>query len=283
MQTYLDCIPCLVRQALEAARMATSDEKIHEAVLRGVLDMAGRMPMDQSPPVMGRRIHGLIRELCGDPDPYRDVKARFNRAALALYPRCKAIVDGADDPFETAVRLAIAGNVIDFGALSGLDEKTVSDSISQALDAELFGDLGRFRDALDRAGRILYLGDNCGEIVFDRLLIEQLLPRDVTYAVRGRPVINDVTVADAEMTGMTALVPVMDNGTDIPGTVLEACSPEFRTRFHQADLVIAKGQGNYETLSDEDHPIVFLFKAKCPVIARHVGCETGRLVVQGPT
>ncbi len=283
MRTYLDCIPCFVRQALEAARMATPNEKIHEAVLRGVLDMAGGMPMDQSPPVMGRRIHRLIRELCGDADPYRAVKGRFNRVALALYPRCKSIVDGADDPFETAVRLAIAGNVIDFGAVSDLDEKAVSASISQALDAELFGDPGRFRDALDRADRILYLGDNCGEIVFDRLLIEQLLPREVTFVVRGRPVINDVTMADAEMTGMTELVPVIDNGSDIPGTVLAECTPQFRDRFREADLVIAKGQGNFETLSDERSPVVFLFKAKCPVIARHVGCATGRLVVQGPS
>ncbi len=283
MQTYLDCIPCFVRQALEAARMATSDEKIHEAVLRGVLNMAGRMPMDQSPPVMGRRIHRLIRELCDDADPYRAVKERFNRAALALYPQCRARVEEADDPLETAVRLAIAGNVIDFGALSDLDEKVISASITQALDAELFGDLGRFREALQRAGRILYLGDNCGEIVFDRLLIEQLLPREVTFVVRGRPVINDVTMTDAEMSGMTKLVPVIDNGSDIPGTVLAECAPQFRDRFRQADLVIAKGQGNYETLSDEDYPIVFLFKAKCPVIARHIGCETGRLVIQGPS
>ncbi len=283
MQTYLDCIPCFVRQALEAARMATSDEKIHEAVLRRVLNMAGRMPMDQSPPVMGRRIHRLIRELCGDADPYRAVKERFNRAALALYPQCRARVEEADDPLETAVRLAIAGNVIDFGALSDLDEKAISASISQALEAKLFGDLGRFREALHRAGRILYLGDNCGEIVFDRLLIEQLLPREVTFVVRGRPVINDVTMTDAETSGMTRLVPVIDNGSDIPGTVLAECAPEFGDLFRQADLVIAKGQGNYETLSDEDHPIVFLFKAKCPVIARHVGCETGRLVVQGPS
>ncbi len=283
MRTYLDCIACFVRQALDAARMATSDEKVHEAVLRGVLEMAGRMPMDQTPPVMGGRIHRLIRELCGDPDPYRGVKERFNRAALALYPRCKAMVEAADDPLETAVRLAIAGNVIDFGPVAELDEKAVAASITQALEAELCGNLQQLKTALDTADHILYLGDNCGEIVFDRLLIEQLLPRDVTFAVRGQPVINDATMADAEMTGMTALVPVINNGTDIPGTVLDACTPEFRSRFRRADLVIAKGQGNYETLSDERHPIVFLFKAKCPVIARHVGCEIGRLVVQGPS
>jgi len=283
MRTYLDCIPCFVRQGLEAARMATSDEKIHEQVLRGVLELAGRMPMDQSPPVMGRRIHRLIRELCGDPDPYRAVKERFNRAALDLYPGCREIVDTAEDSFEAAVRLAIAGNVIDFGPVSDLDEEAVSASISQALEAELFGDLQLFKAALDAAERILYLGDNCGEIVFDRLLIERLLPRDITFAVRGQPVINDVTRFDAEMTGMTRLVPVIDNGSDIPGTVLAECSPDFRARFQNADLVIAKGQGNYETLSDEAYPIVFLFKAKCPVIARHVGCETGRLVVLGPS
>ncbi len=131
----------------------------------------------------------------------------------------------------------------------------------------------------ESASRILYLGDNAGEIVLDRLLVEQLPTEKVTFAVRGAPIINDATLEDAIAGGITELVDVMDNGSDMPGTILESCSEAFRKLFAQADIVIAKGQGNYETLSDADGHIFFLLKAKCPVIAKDIGCEVGDLVI----
>ncbi|MCK5255186.1 MAG: DUF89 family protein, partial [Deltaproteobacteria bacterium] len=122
--------------------------------------------------------------------------------------------------------------------------------------------------------------DNAGEIVFDRLFIEQLPREKVTYVVRGEPIINDVTIEDAREVDMFELVDVIDNGSDAPGTILETCSHEFQKRFASSDLVIAKGQGNYETLSDINKRIFFLLQVKCPVIAKDIGFEVGSFVVK---
>ena len=281
MKTFLDCIPCFFYQALNAVRMVTSDEEIQERVLREVLRLVSAMDFAQSPPEMGQKIHRLIREVSGNPDPYAEVKQRFNRLALASYPEMQSKVRESQEPFETAVRLAIAGNVIDFGVSPELEEEVVGQSIHSALEAPLNRDaLRSLQAAIEQSESILYLGDNTGEIVFDRLLIEQIGRQKVTFVVRGSPVINDVTMEDARMTGMTDLVEVIDNGSDAPGTILEDCSAEFRQRFKMADMIIAKGQGNYETLSQANRKIFFLFKVKCPVIAEDVGCETGSYIVE---
>lgn len=279
METYFDCIPCFIRQALDAARLATSNENIHEQVLRGVLKEASEMDLLKSPPVMAQRIHRMIRKLSGSSDPYKELKERYNRIALGLYPKLNQQVKNASNPLEMAVRLAIAGNIIDFGVNSRVDHFCLKDTIEHALSGQFFGDMEKLFYAISRAEKILYLGDNAGEIVFDQILIEQLPAYKVTFAVKGSPIINDATMADAEATGMTELVEVIDNGSDAPGTIITECSEVFRQRFADADLVIAKGQGNYETLTGVGKNIFFILKAKCPVIARHIGCEVGSLVV----
>ncbi len=280
MRTFLDCIPCFVRQALDATRFVTDDVSVHERVLREVLRAASAMDMRATPPEMGLRIHRAIRELTGVADPYREVKERFNRAALALYPELKERVAEADDPLEAAARLAIAGNIIDFGVQSTLDEAEVAATIRSALAEPLVGSVEALRQAVERAGSILYLADNAGEIVCDRVLIEELPLDRVAVAVKGGPIINDATLADAEAAGLTGLVEVIDNGSDAPGTLLGTCSAAFRRRFEQADAVIAKGQANYETLSEADHDLFFLLKAKCAVIARDLACPVGSLVLR---
>jgi uncharacterized protein with ATP-grasp and redox domains len=280
MRTFLECVPCFVRQALDSARLVTDDETVHEQVLREVLREAGEMDFHDSPPVMGQRMHRLIRRLVADDDPYRSIKDHFNRLALALYPELEKRIEESRDPLETAIRLAIAGNIIDFGSARDLADSRVEETIEGSLVAPLSKSaVEDLRKSAGRATSILYLGDNAGEIVFDRLLIEQLPRQKVTYVVRGSPVINDATMADALVTGMTDLVEVIDNGSDAPGTILETCSPAFRRRFQAADLVIAKGQGNYETLSEADKRIFYLLKVKCPVIARDIGCDVDALVV----
>jgi len=280
VRTYLDCLPCFVRQALEAARFVTSDEATQAEVLRQVLRAASELDFRSPPPTMGRHIHQLIRRVTGNADPYHEVKCRFNRLAMDLLPDLRTRVAGSATPFETAVRLAIAGNIIDFGVTASLDEKTVTDTINRALARPLVGNPADLRRAADRAERILYLADNAGEIVFDRLLIEALPPERVTVVVKGKPVINDATLEDAEAAGLTDRWEVVDNGSDAPGTILETCSPAFRRRFEEADLIIAKGQGNYETLSDVNRPVFFVLMAKCPVVAGHIGCRVGDLVVR---
>ncbi len=146
------------------------------------------------------------------------------------------------------------------------------------MTAPLAGDPKKFRKAISMAKSILYLADNTGEIVFDRLLIEQMPLKKITLVVKGSPIINDACLVDAQVTGVADLVEVIDNGSDAPGTILAECSEDFKQRFEKADLIIAKGQGNYETLSDVKKDIFFVLKAKCSVIAKHIGCEVGNLV-----
>ena len=279
MKTFLDCVPCFVRQALDSVRLVTDDETIHEAVLRNVLHLAGEMDLRQSPPAMGQHIHRHIRKLTGIHDPYREIKDRFNHIAMGLLPELKKRVQNSSYPLETAVRLAIAGNIIDFGVSSQLDESHIHDAIQHALTAPLNGTMEEFASAVQNARNILYLADNAGEIVFDRLLLEQLPTQKITVVVKGSPVINDATMIDAEMTGVTEIVDVIDNGSDAPGTIIDSCSESFQKRFASSDLILAKGQGNYETLSDVDKDIFFVLKAKCSVIAEHIGCSVGGLVL----
>lgn len=282
MQTYLDCVPCFIGQALDAARRCTDSPSIQERLLREALSLASTLSFAQPPPVMGCLLHRRLRELTGQPDPYRTAKQKANEFALRLYTDLKQLVVHSGDPLATAAKFAIAGNVIDLGVKTGLTEDDVHSSIHQAikehLDSGVFEEL---RQAVISASDILYLADNAGEVVFDRLLIEQMLPQSVALVVKAGPIINDATREDAEAAGLTDMVEVIDNGDDAPGTVLERCSPAFRRRFEDADLVIAKGQGNYETLNECRHRnLFFLLKAKCGVIARDLGCRVGEMVVR---
>jgi uncharacterized protein with ATP-grasp and redox domains len=281
MRIFLDCIPCFVRQALDASRLATGDEQIHEKVVREVLRLAADLDMSQSPPAIGQQIHRLIRNLVGQDDPYGKIKNRFNNLALKLYPELRKQIVSSDVRLETAIRLAIAGNVIDFGVNGSVSESDLNKAISESLTADFDSrHLQSFQDAIEQAEEILYLADNAGEIVFDRLLIEQLPYEKVALVVKGMPVINDATMVDAMVAGLPRFVEVIDNGSDVPGTILETCSQAFRDRFGDANLVIAKGQGNYETLSNLDKDIFFILKAKCPVIARDLRCEVGEMILQ---
>lgn len=282
MKTHLDCLKCFIQQTLDAVRLATPDERIQIQVIRDVLSEASKMNLKSSPPMMGQHIHRIIRRITGCEDPYKVLKDRSNNFSLELYPLLKKKIEQSlpQQKFETAVRISIAGNIIDSAVNSHLNRKLISDALEQSLSHPLLGDLKRFSNAINAAKKILYLGDNAGEIVFDRLFIERLPIYKITFVVRGRPILNDATMEDAVGTGMTTLAEVIDNGSDAPGTIIKECSKKFKRYFSDADLVIAKGQGNYETLSDANKNIFFLLKAKCPVIAEHIGCDIGSLVVR---
>jgi uncharacterized protein with ATP-grasp and redox domains len=281
MRTHLDCIACLVRQTLDSVRFVTDDEQIHEQVIRKVLRQASYMDMSQSVPAIAQEIHRFVRDLVGQDDPYRKVKKWSNDLALELYPDLKELVKTSKDPLETAVRLAIAGNIIDFGAGISLKESDVEKAIDDCLTSDLDKtQLVYFQNAVAEAKDILFLADNAGEIVFDRLLIEQLGPERVTLVVKAGPILNDATAEDARAVGLIDLVEVIDTGDDAPGTIFKTSSMLFQCYFMAADLVVAKGQGNYETLSDVDEDIFFILKAKCPLIAQHLGCDVGQMVLR---
>ena len=226
------------------------------------------------------KIHRMIKKLTGVQDAYLQVKNRFNKLALEMYPELRERITNSNEPLETAVRLAIAGNIIDLGVKTGLAESEIEETITKSLTDPLQAKhLGKFKNATNQAKDILYLGDNAGEIVFDRLLIELLPKENITFVVKAHPIINDATIEDALIAGLTDIVNVIDNGSDAPGTILENCSQDFQHRFEKADLIIAKGQGNYETLSDVNKNIFFILRAKCPVVARHLGCEIGSMIL----
>jgi hypothetical protein len=224
---------------------------------------------------MSQSIHRRLRDLTGIADVYREAKQRFNALALELLPELKAKVSEAEDPFAYAVRLAIAGNVIDLGVNSNLQEADIRRSLQKVLTEPFCGDIQLFRRTLLAAGRVLYLADNTGEIAFDRLLIEQLPAGHVTVAVRGGPVLNDATLADAQAVGLDRIAEVIDNGSDAPGTILDDCSQAFQDSFKRADIIIAKGQGNFETLCEAPANIFFLLKIKCSVVANQTGLPIG--------
>lgn len=272
----------MLNQALEAARIATSDTALQREILNKVMGLLSELRLDVSPPEIARRTHRLVRELSGNPDPYKDLKQEYNTRALALLPELRARIEQAGDPLELAVRLSIAGNVIDFGAKAGGFD---FDREWRNAGTARFGifDYAVFKADVLEARSILYLGDNAGEIVFDRLLIEALKQNskaDITFVVRGSPILNDATLDDARFVGLDRLVSVMENGNDAPGTVLSEIRPEVRALFDSADVIIAKGQGNFETLSDAPGNIHFLFQVKCPVIGRSAGADMGKYVLK---
>ena len=288
MPTSPDCIICLSRQSLDAARFASDDPKIHEQVLRRSLELALERGFIDTPPLLGQEIHREIRRLTGNPDPYAAVKKEFNALIYSQMGHFREIIRSAENPLEAAVRVAIGGNTIDFALGAHLTAEIVNNAMRKAMTQSINGDLSRFFDVVSNAKNILYLLDNSGEIVCDRLLIEELLCQfspKITAVVRGAPVINDVTREDAESIGLTNLVEVIDNGNDGLGTILELCSPTFHEHLAQADLVIAKGLANYETLIEYEpekysKTTAYLFKAKCAFIARFSGTSLGDLVVQ---
>ncbi len=280
MKLYVECLPCVMRQAIEAVRQCASDPLQQWVILKETARILSAADTDEPSPALIGTMHDLVRRVTGNADPYRELKWTCNKRALELYPRLRQIVESSDDPIETAVRVAIAGNNIDYVANAHAEQIDLNLVVDEALHATISKSVfRRFHDAVRKASSVLYLGDNAGEIVFDRLLIEQLPREKVCYVVKGGPVVNDVTIEDADMSGLSRIVEVIDNGSEMPGTVLRTCSESFLKRFYQADVIIAKGQANYESLEHLDKKIFFLFKAKCVVMTLHLGCPVGTILV----
>jgi len=277
MKTYLECFPCFVSQAFRAARIATDDPEKIKQVIDEVGMMLKDIPFDSSPPETGILIYGKVREITGNQDPYRHIKAETTKRALSLYPFLKERVEEADDRLLMAIRVAVAGNVIDFGANVEFDlEKDIDEILSK--DFAIFH-YEEFKRLLNNTNEVLYLADNAGETVFDRVLIETM-GKSVTYAVRGVPVINDATQQDALQAGIDKVATIISSGTDGPGTILKRCNRKFRNLYNKAGLIISKGQGNYEALSHENRPIFFMLKVKCNIIAGDIGVNISDIVLK---
>jgi damage-control phosphatase, subfamily I len=281
MKIYLDCYPCFLRQALHAARLAKgSSIQQHQVVIK-TMKLLEKLRPGTTPPEMACLVHRIVREEISSADPYEQVKHVSTQAALNIYPKLKQLVAESDDPLDTAIRISIAGNIIDFGVSDHHHDlwETVEKVLKQRYDID---DGATFKSGLQSADYVLFLADNAGETVFDRVLIEQL-PIPVVYAVKGAPTLNDATAKDAISAGVDSVAKIIDNGTDAPGTILSMCSPEFLDNYKAAPLVIAKGQANYESLSDAGSRIFCLLQIKCPVISKDIGAPVGGIVIRQST
>lgn len=281
MKTELKCMPCFVRQALEAVSLVVPDEAEREVLMRDMLRDLSAADWSGTPPVLAQRMHRMLRRALYCTDPYADIKRRMNQAALDMLPAMRDAMQQQPDPREAAVRVAIGGNLLDAGAKTQIAAEELPEHLNTIWNQPLRGSASALFEAAERAKHILYLADNAGEIVLDRVLIEALPMKKITLAVRGVPVINDATMDDAQIAGLTSLVRVMENGSDAPGTVLEDCSDEFRRVWDEADLIISKGQGNFETLSGvRGKSIFFLFIVKCALVSELAGAPVGCLVIR---
>jgi damage-control phosphatase, subfamily I len=279
MRTHLDCFPCFLRQSLIALKLVTEDEAWQETVVKNILEYIRNADSSKPPAYTTTFIHRKIRQMLGE-DPFKEIKSKYNKIALSLYPSLKVMTEKSHDPLLTSARLAIAGNVIDFGIFTSINiEGTIDRALNNPLSVD---DYRIFRDSVGAADEILYLTDNAGEIVFDRLLIEELIAKGkkIQAVVKGSPVINDATLSDAEESGLIEVCEVMENGSDGVGTILEWTSSEFQKTFNNAQLVISKGQGNFETLSGTKKKIFFFFQSKCNVVSEELGLSTGSMLLK---
>jgi damage-control phosphatase, subfamily I len=270
MRFSLECLPCYMRQTLESGKFITQDEAVHEKLMREALVILAKFNVNESDFETHRNLYKLIKSYCPNGDPFLLFKKEFNDICLELEEYLNDLIIKSEDPFESAVRISLAGNLIDSGIGTNLTREkliqTIDDSLRQKINKENIDDL---RKNILRAKKILFIGDNTGEIVFDKIFIQNCIPTDkVTYVVRGGPAMNDSTMEDARYVGIDKVVKVITTGIDLPAAAISLASEEFKKEYYSSDLIISKGMGNFEALMDEDNNIFFLLKIKCEVILK---------------
>lgn len=290
MKTDLDCIPCFFKQAQGAAKLAGADAETQRKITGKICKELKKFSLNLCPSYMGRIIYNIVVDETGNKDPFCAAKRKSNILALRLYPELKQKVESSKDKLLAAAELAVSGNIIDFGIKNSMKtEKELAGFLKGNFKTnfkykkEFFYYPG-FKEAVKCAKSILYIGDNAGEIVFDKVLIEQIKDiwpnKEIIYVVKDRPIINDVLMEDARFCGLDKLVPVISSGCDAPGTIFEFCSKDFLKIYERCCLVISKGQGNFEALSNKKKQVYFLFRAKCPVVAKNIGCGLGEVILR---
>ncbi len=269
MKIQIDCIPCLIGHAIHVAKMVTDDNVVRHDIVKKTLADVENMDLTMSPPEQARLIHQTIKAASGVSDPYQKVKDLSTEFALKLMPAVRKKIENSVNKFETIVRLVIAGNIIDYGIREfklNNAKKQIFEVFDMPIDLEAIKLLEK---KMDEAKKIFYMADNCGEAVFDRLLIERYSDK-ITLGVRGDAILNDITPREIKHSKLD-IVPYAHTGDATPGVSMRHSSKEFIAEMRGSDLVICKGQGNYETLSDYDRPIFFLLRAKCQIVADLLG------------
>jgi uncharacterized protein with ATP-grasp and redox domains len=293
MKIPLDCIPCQIRHFINSARMFTDDEAVISNVLDHTLSVTSKYKSYDNIFQMYIDANKIIEKIGSGSDPYEGFKKQINKICLDAETDLKKMIKDSCNPFETALRISIAGNSIDVMQQGNhISHKIIKNILKTAFNQEIDSSaIKKLYDEIIKAKRILFIGDNCGEIVFDRIFIEYL--RDnvlhdkinkITYAVRGGPALNDSTIEDAHSTGMSSVVNVITTGASIPSAYLPYSSEEFRKVYFSSDLIISKGQGNFEGLFDRHENIFFLLKIKCPIFERFFNnkYKVGDIIVEQP-
>jgi uncharacterized protein with ATP-grasp and redox domains len=263
----------------------SAGNKIKNELLRRISDYVYGINSELITPEAAREINRMLTETLNIYDLHKEEKLRSNNIALDHYSRFRELVVKSANPFDAALRLSIAGNIMDYAACPEFfvnSEQYFNKIINEVLTTEFAIDNSKeLEEAIHNSKTLLFLGDNAGEIVLDKLLLETIGHPNVFYAVRDKPVINDVTAEDAYYTGINTLARIISNGYDAPSTIIEKASAEFISVYNDADLVISKGQGNFEGLaSNTREDLYFLLIVKCDVIARLLGVKKGDYVVK---
>ncbi|AFQ44059.1 damage-control phosphatase ARMT1 family protein [Desulfosporosinus meridiei] len=281
MNVTLECIPCYIKQTINTlAQTEITEEKARE-IIHGTLPLISSLDPQRTPAENSTIILRRANELLGIEDPFHKAKKESNDLALELLPQLKERIQKSADPLLMSLQIAVAGNIIDMGILKDFDvEKSIQEALAKSFTRD---DYVSFQQSLNEAQEILILGDNSGEIVFDKLLAEQLLEYGlkVTYAVKDQPILNDATMEDAAYVGMGGQIRVISNGSGFLGTILQDCSPDFLDVYKSAGLVISKGQANYESLEElgkDDRRLYFLLRAKCEIVAENLGVKLNEMV-----
>jgi len=269
MNLWLDCLPCVTRQVVEASRMATPDPELQAQIVDECVGLLADYRHYTCAPDLARAFHQVVKRVSGNPDPYRGVKEEDIRVSKEAYPRLCRFVAAKEDRLYWALKTAAVGNGVD----SAIVRDTSSD-LERELEKEFaLSDVPLLREKLAGAEDILIVADNAGETFYDRVLLKYLPSGCVPYAVRGEPILNDATLKEAYESGLDEYARLITTGCGAPGALLEDCGEEFLNQFYHADIVISKGQGNFEALSECRRPVFFLLKAKCPKIAQVMGIE----------
>lgn len=278
MELLLDCIPCMIRQSLDGARMATSDEDLQKEVIDRAMEKVKEYKNYRNAPDLVRDIHKIVKDVTGDIDPYRDIKNSDLKAASELYPWLKEFNNEKEDKVYWGLKTAATGNNIDAAVYKNID---VEEIVKKELEIDFtHNDIDILREKLKSAKKILVIGDNTGETVFDKVMMENIPGIEYIYGVRSEPIINDTTENEAKASGINDVAKIISTGCSAPGAILEDCNSEFKKHFKTADIIISKGQGNYEALSEVSGNLFFVLKAKCPAIAEKLGVKTGSYILK---
>lgn len=284
MKTYLECIPCIINHGLSTAKKLNTSEVKMQEMLQKIMLYLSTCTYEESPPFLVKEVYKILNASLETKDPYAQIKSHFNRELMKFIPDFEKRMNESEDSYSYALKLAISGNIIDFGIMHNITKESVLEDVNEIEEKKLYIDNSRvLYNKLEKSKKLLYLGDNCGEIVFDMVFIkflkEHFRDLEIVFGVRGEPVMNDVTSKDPEEIGLDKIVKIIDNGSGAPGTILEDVSEEFRREFFDADLIIAKGQGNYESLSEVDRDnVYFLFMAKCTLVSEELGVPKFSLI-----